>query len=110
MADPAEAASPAPVAPAAPAAPVSALKSGYAVQLGAFSTPDIADKAVAEWQGLGLTLRVSPLIMASGRVLYAVRTETVATRQAAQAQARTLTMQARLPASVVAVRDGAGAK
>lgn len=105
MPDPAGAASP---APAAPAAPVSALKSGYAVQLGAFSTPDIADKAVAEWQGLGVALRVSPLIMASGRVLYAVRTETVATRQAAQAQARALTAQARLPASVVAVRDGAG--
>lgn len=101
MPDPAEAASP---------APASAPKSGYAVQLGAFSTPDIADKAVAEWQGLGVALRVSPLIMASGRVLYAVRTETVATRQAAQAQARALTAQARLPASVVAVRDGAGVK
>lgn len=96
-------------APIESARPTSKAKSHYAVQLGAFSSPDNAEVSRKYWQERGVNVYVAPLRDVEGRPWYGVRTGVFPQRREASALALQLGRKENASAIVVAAAlDAAG--
>lgn len=85
------------------------VKPKYAVQLGAFSSPENAEVSRKYWQGRGVNVDVAPLRDAEGRPWYGVRTGEFSQRRDAASLALQLGRKESASAIVVAVAvDPAG--
>lgn len=95
--------------PIIPARPAAKGKAHYAVQLGAFASPENAEVSRKYWQGRGLEVVVAPLRDAEGRPWYGVRTGAFQQRREASSEALQLGRKEGVSAIVVAAVPALGA-